>query len=69
MIMGGSALSPSQLSHLLSLLSEDVVEKNSLEALCQRLHNTFPSSEAFKVASALVQLLQQPGKFILLYSI
>lgn len=65
--MSGSALNPSQLTHLLTLLSEDVVEKNSLEILASHLHATFPTSEAFKVASAVVQLLQQPGKVLKLW--
>jgi hypothetical protein len=59
--MGGSVLNPTQLSQLLTLLSEDVVGKNSLDVLCHRLHLNFPSTEAFKVSSAIVHLLQQPG--------
>lgn len=60
--MGGLALIPQQLAQLLTLLSEEAVDKNSLEALCHRLHSNFPVTEAFKVASAIVQLLQQPGR-------
>jgi len=45
---------------LLNILGPDMVEKHSLDSLCNRLHQAFNKSENFKVGTALVMLLQQP---------
>jgi len=55
-----AALSPKELVLLLNILEEDIVEKNSLENLCSRLHQSFSKQDHFKVGTALVTLLQQP---------
>lgn len=54
-----SSLKPKELVTLLNIIEEDLVEKNSLENLCSRLHQNFPRSDHFKVGTALVTLLQQ----------
>jgi len=55
-----AALSPKELVTLLNIIEEDIVEKNSLENLCSRLHQSFSKQDHFKVGTALVTLLQQP---------
>jgi len=55
-----AALSPKELVLLLNIIDEDIVEKNSLENLCSRLHQSFGKQDHFKVGTALVTLLQQP---------
>ncbi|XP_023342997.1 CCR4-NOT transcription complex subunit 11 [Eurytemora carolleeae] len=47
-----------ELVTLLSILEPDMVEKHSLENLCNRLHQAFNKQEHFKVGTALVTLLQ-----------
>jgi len=55
-----AALTPKELVSLLNIIEEDIVEKNSLENLCSRLHQSFTKQDHFKVGTALVTLLQQP---------
>eukprot|EP00090_Calanus_glacialis_P004550 TRINITY_DN13405_c0_g1_i1.p1 TRINITY_DN13405_c0_g1~~TRINITY_DN13405_c0_g1_i1.p1 ORF type:complete len:458 (-),score=152.22 TRINITY_DN13405_c0_g1_i1:124-1497(-) len=55
-----ATLNPKELVSLLNIIEEDVVEKNTLENLCSRLHQSFSKSDHFKVGTALVTLLQQP---------
>ena len=55
-----ATLNPKELVSLLNILEEDIVEKNSLENLCSRLHQCFNRGDNFKVGTALVTLLQQP---------
>ena len=56
----GGVLNPSQFATLLGLLSDDVLEKVPLEVLCQRLNAAFAKAEAFKVGTAILQLLRNP---------
>lgn len=55
-----AALSAKELVMLLNIIEEDIVEKNSLENLCSRLHQSFRGQDHFKLGTALVTLLQQP---------
>lgn len=55
-----ATLKPKELVSLLNIIEEEVVEKNGLENLCSRLHQTFTKQDHFKVGTALVTLLQQP---------
>jgi len=59
-IIAMAALSPKELVMLLNIIEEDIVEKNSLENLCSRLHQSFTKQDHFKVGTALVTLLQHP---------
>ncbi len=59
--MSTMSLTAVQTSHLLHLLSPEVIGKESMDAVCSRLLETFPSRmDCFKVGLALVQLLTQP---------
>jgi len=55
-----ATLNPKELVALLNIIEEEVVEKNTLENLCSRLHQSFTKQDHFKVGTALVTLLQQP---------
>jgi len=55
-----ATLNPKELVSLLNIIEEEVVEKNTLENLCSRLHQSFTKQDHFKVGTALVTLLQQP---------
>jgi len=54
-----TTLTPKELVSLLNIVEEEVVENNSLENLCSRLHQSFSKQDHFKVGTALVTLLQQ----------
>jgi len=55
-----ASISPKELMLLLNILEEELVEKNTLENLCSRLHQSFSKPDHFKVGLGLVTLLQQP---------
>jgi len=55
-----ATLNPKELVSLLNIIEEQLVEKNSLENLCSRLHQCFSRGDHFKVGTSLVTLLQQP---------
>ena len=62
--MGSLNVSAGQLSQILSLLSLEVVDKESMEQISQRLHNFCGNkSEAFKVGLGLTHLLDHPDLF------
>ncbi|XP_066985827.1 CCR4-NOT transcription complex subunit 11 [Macrobrachium rosenbergii] len=54
------ALSTNELSNLLGILSEETVERATLEQLVQQIYQNFNKQDYFKLGSALVFLLQQP---------
>ncbi len=60
MSSGSLALSPSQLNHLLQLLSPEAVESTSVETLSTKLGHFFARPDAFKVGLALANLLLHP---------
>jgi len=54
------ALNPKELSTLLSIISEECTEIQTLENIIIQIHRYFNKSDHFKISCALVMLLQQP---------